>query len=369
MSLKTDNKKRLIRFRNLFSTASIDTMLVLVAENRRYLSGFTAEDTQFDESSGALFISQNKGILATDSRYELQAQAEAPAFEIYCYRNGMEKALPGILQALETKRLGFESNRLSFQQYQKLTHQIETDKLPVKLVETENLADTLRIKKDESEISEIKQALSLAENVFRDVFQTLRPGMIERDVAWAMEKGMREAGAEAVSFPTIVASGSNSALPHAVPGNRKFRSGEPILFDWGAKRNGYCSDISRTICIGKPDETYRKAFQTVLDAQQMAIEAIRPGVSTKHIDGIARRHIEKNGFKGKFGHSLGHGTGLSIHEYPRLSPLYDKQLEPGMVCTVEPGVYLPEWGGIRIENMIVVRDDGVEVLNDLQTAF
>ena len=361
--------QRLTRYRNLFSEASIDTMLVLVAENRRYLSGFTAEDTQFDESSGALFISQNKGVLATDSRYELQARSEAPSFEIYCYRKGLEEALPEILSMLETKRLGFESNRLSFGKYQKLTKQIEAGELSVELVETENFADTLRIKKDESEISEIKQALSLAENVFRDVIVAVQPGVMEKDVAWAIEKGMREAGAEAASFPTIVASGPNSALPHAVPGERRFRAGEPILFDWGAKRNGYCSDISRTICIGKPDGTFKKAFQTVHEAQQKAIEAIRPGVSTKHIDGIARRHIEKNGFKGKFGHSLGHGTGLSIHEYPRLSPLYDKPLEPGMVCTVEPGIYLPDWGGIRIENMIVVRDGAAEVLNDLRTVF
>jgi Xaa-Pro aminopeptidase len=367
--LESKTHLRLTRIRNLFSDASIDTMLVLVAENRRYLSGFTAEDTQFDESSGALFISQERTVLATDSRYELQARSEAPSFQIHCYRKGLEKALPEILSMLGTKRLGFEGNRLSFQKYQKLTKQIKTSGMSVELVETENLTDILRIKKDESEISEIKKALILAENTFCDVLQIIQPGTMEKEVAWMMEKGMREAGADAVSFPTIVASGPNSALPHATPGERRIRAGEPILFDWGAKRNGYCSDISRTICIGKPDGTFEKVFQTVHEAQQKAIEAIRPGVSTKHVDGIARGHIEKNGFKGKFGHSLGHGTGLSIHEYPRLSQLYDKPLESGMVCTVEPGVYLPDWGGIRIENMIVVRDDGAEVLNELKTTF
>ena len=178
-----------------------------------------------------------------------------------------------------------------------------------------------------------------------------------------MEKGMREAGADALSFPTIVAAGTNSALPHAIPGDRVINNGEPILFDWGARLNGYCSDISRTVVLGKPDSTFEKVFQTVLDAQRLATDAIKPGISSKAVDKVARDHIETKGFGGKFGHGLGHGTGLAIHESPRLSPLKDIVLEPGMVSTVEPGVYLPDWGGVRLENMIVVRNNGAEVLN------
>lgn len=341
-------------------------MLVLVDENRRYLSGFTAEDTQFDESAGALFITQSEGILATDSRYELQAKVEAPIYRIYCYRDGLEKALPDILTALQTRRLGFEGRRLSVELHRKFTEQTAVLCPPVTWKSTDELIVSLRILKEDSEIEAIRTALHLAENVFRDVVAGIQPGAAEQDVAWRMEKGMREAGAESISFPTIVASGPNSALPHAVPGSRRLQQGEPILFDWGAKMKGYCSDISRTFCIGEPDRTFRKVFQTVHDAQQMAIEAIRPGASTKQVDAIARRHIEENGFKGKFGHGLGHGTGLAIHEYPRLSPRYDKPLEPGMVTTIEPGIYIPEWGGVRLENMVVVRDDGAEVLNTLQ---
>ncbi len=340
-------------------------MLVLVAENRRYLSGFTAEDTQFDESAGALFVTQTQGILATDSRYEIQARAEVPFCQIYCYHEGLAKALPEILTTLGTRRLGFEGNRVSFDQFRKFTEQTQTHDLPVEWLPTQEIIETLRIQKEPFEIELIRSALHLAEEVFRKVVAEIHPGVTEHQVAWSIEKGMREAGADSVSFPTIVAFGPNSALPHAVPGDRRLQPGEPVLFDWGAKRNGYCSDISRTLCIGNLDETFKKVFQTVHDAQKMAIEAIRPGVSTKQIDAIARGHIEENGFKGKFGHGLGHGTGLSIHEYPRLSPLYDKPLEPGMVTTVEPGIYLPEWGGIRLENMVVVKEDGAEVLNTL----
>ena len=360
-------EKRLHRFRHLMSEAAMDTLLILVAENRRYLSGFTGEDTQFDESAGALFITQRHAILATDSRYELQARAEAPLYNIYCYRQGLAKALPEILADVNTRRLGFEENRLSVEQHRKFSEQMETEGLSVALTPARGLVETLRVQKEASEVEAIRTALHLAEDVFRKAAPAIQPGVTEQDVAWAIEKGMREAGAEAVSFPTIVASGPNSALPHAVPGRRRLKPGEPILFDWGARQNGYCSDISRTCCIGPPDETFRKVFQVVHDAQQLAIDAIRAGVSTKQIDAIARRYIEENGFKGKFGHGLGHGTGLSIHENPRLSPLTDRPLEAGMVTTVEPGIYLPDWGGIRLENMIVVRQDGAEVLNRLKT--
>ncbi|MCP4370542.1 MAG: M24 family metallopeptidase, partial [Deltaproteobacteria bacterium] len=200
---------------------------------------------------------------------------------------------------------------------------------------------------------------------FNNIKSTIKPGMTERQLAWEMEKEIREAGAQALSFPTIAASGPNSALPHAIPSDRKIKAGEPILFDWGARLDSYCSDISRTVMIGAPDETFKKVFTTVLDAQQMATDAIKPGISSKAVDKIARDRIEKSGFKGKFGHGLGHGTGLAVHEHPRLSPLKKTTLETGMVFTVEPGIYIPNWGGIRLENMVVVRDDGVEVLNQI----
>ncbi len=354
---------RIEKLRLSLAENSIDTLLVLVEENRRYLSGFTGEDTQFDESAGALLINQDKLLLATDSRYELQAVSEAPLYDIVCYKDGLAKELPGILNELGTERLGFESVRMAFRDYGKITKQLDKVKCPVELVPVEDIVEKLRIVKEEGEIEALRKALSIAESVFTELLQHLKPGITEKELAWMMEKGMREAGADSISFPSIVAAGTNSALPHAIPGDRVINNGEPILFDWGARLNGYCSDISRTVVMGKPDRTFEKVFQTVLDAQRMATDAIKPGMSSKAVDKVARDHIEAKGFGGKFGHGLGHGTGLAIHESPRLSPLKDMVLEPGMVSTVEPGIYLPDWGGVRLENMIVVRENGAEVLN------
>ncbi len=359
--------KRIEALRAEAQSRKIDTLMVLTAENRYYLSGYTGEDTQFDESAGALFISADKLILATDSRYNLQAESEAPLYEVICYREGLPTKIPEILKILGTKTLGFEGARLSVYQHNQIKEKLDSAMMTVELIAADDLFEPLRVIKAEQEIKLMKDALELAETVFTDFINTICPGMTEYDAAWTMEKNMREAGAQSLAFPTITASGPNSALPHAVPGNRAFQTGEPILFDWGARLNEYCSDISRTVIIGQPDATFKKVYQTVRDAQQMAIEAIKPGVSSKAVDNIARSHIENQGFKGKFGHGLGHGVGIAIHEAPRLSPLKDTSLQTGMVVTVEPGIYLSEWGGVRIENMVVVRDEGAEVLNRLDT--
>ena len=360
--------ERLNKLRASLSGRDIDTLLILVDANRRYLSGFTGEDTQFDESAGALVINPDRLILATDARYELQAVTEAPLYEVVCYKKGLATELPGILSELKTERLGFESIRMTCRDHRKITEELVKADSGATLVPVENIVESLRIIKEKGEIQELQRALAIAEAAFTDLLDHLEPGLSEKKLAWMMEQRMREAGAEALSFPTIVAAGSNSALPHAIPGDRSIQKGEPLLFDWGARLNGYCSDISRTVVIGKPDRTFEKVFQTVLGAQRAAIEAIKPGMRSKAVDKIARDYIADKGFGDKFGHGLGHGTGLEIHEAPRLSPLKDIELEPGMVSTVEPGVYLPEWGGIRLENMVVVRDNGAEVLNRLDPA-
>ncbi len=361
-------KKRIDNVKEKFSKLNIDTLMVLVDENRRYLSGFLGHDTQFDESAGALFIFESKLILATDSRYEEQAMKEASLYKVVCCKEGFSRQIPAILESLGTKKLGFESIRISHLEYKKMAKIIKSGNLKVKLVETENVVESLREIKNEKEIESIKKALLIAESVFSNIQGYIRVGITEKEAAWLIEKGIRESGAESISFPTIVASGPNSALPHAIPSDRKFREGEPILFDWGAKVDGYCSDISRTIVIGKPDKMFKKVYNTVLDAQSMAIKAIKPGADSKSIDKIARKHIEKMGFKGRFGHGLGHGIGLSIHEQPRLSPMKNSILESQMVFTIEPGIYIPGWGGIRLENMVVVRKNKAEVLNKLDSS-
>jgi Xaa-Pro aminopeptidase len=352
----------------MMSQRNLDAFLVLIAENRRYLSGFTGEDPQFDESAGALVMTESRQILATDTRYELQAKHESPAFDIMTYKEGLAKALPSILTQLQVKNLGFESVRMSYKQYNEIRDEFREAAVDIELTATENLVEDLRLIKAEPEIDALKAALSIAETVFTDCLRRIKPGVTEKKLAWTMEKMLREAGADGLSFPIIVASGPNSALPHAIPGSRKIKPGEPLLFDWGTQLNGYCSDISRTVVIGDPDDTFEKVFQTVLDAQRLAIDAIKPGISSKAVDEIARNYIHSKGFEGKFGHGLGHGTGLAVHESPRLSPIKDTPLQPGIVSTIEPGIYLPDWGGVRLENMIVVREDGAEVLNQLDPA-
>jgi Xaa-Pro aminopeptidase len=223
----------------------------------------------------------------------------------------------------------------------------------------------MRVIKSDKEVAYIKKALAIAEAAYKITIEILKPGISEKNLAWELEKNMRQLGAEGISFPPIVASGPNSALPHAIPGNRIIQKNEPVLFDWGAIRDGYCSDTSRTVVIGNPDDTFKTLYKILFDAQQMAICAIKAGESTKKIDGIARDHIAKAGFEKKFGHGLGHGVGLEIHESPRLSPMKDSILEKGMIVTVEPGIYLPDWGGIRLENMVLVTETGAEVLNTL----
>jgi Xaa-Pro aminopeptidase len=361
--LKKKIENRISELRKAIFQKEIDGLLVLVEENRRYLSGYTGEDTQFDESAGALLITEKDLLLATDSRFEIQAAEEAAFFEIVCYKKDLANELPSILRRLNINRLGFESIRLTCMQHTRISDALNRDNLRVELVAVENLVENLRLIKDEDEIRAIKKALSISEAVFSKVSEMITPGITEKEAAWLIEKGLRENGADALAFPVICASGPNSAMPHARPGQRRCSEGEPILFDWGAKLGGYSSDISRTILLGRPDEIFIKVYNAVLEAQQKAIASIKPGMKAKDVDAVARRHIEDMGFKGRFGHGLGHGVGLAVHEPPRVSPLSKNILEPQMVFTVEPGIYIPGWGGVRIENMVAVREDGAEVLN------
>lgn len=362
-------ESRLSKLRQSISEKQMDAFLVLIEENRRYMSGFTGEDHQFDESAGALLICAEQQILATDSRFELQAMREAPLYEVIIYRKGLPQVLANLVDRCHIRSLGFESTRVSMQSYTTLQKELNGDGRQVAMIPQEFFVESLRQVKTSAEIEQTQKALDLAEDVFRNVVKTLKPGMSEKSIAWSMEKAMRQAGADAISFPVIVAAGPNSALPHAIPTDREIRQGEPILFDWGARLDGYCSDTSRTVILGQPDEIFLKVHRTVLEAQQKAIAAIKSGANSKEVDAVARDHIHRQGYEGKFGHGLGHGTGLAVHEAPRLSPLKETLLEKGMIVTVEPGIYIPEWGGVRIENQVVVGDHGPQVLNHLSTSY
>ncbi len=360
-------EERIERVRATFKDQGIDALLVLIEENRHYLSGFTGEDHQFDESAGALILTRDALVLATDSRFEIQARNEAPTYDLVIYKKGLAKELPVLVRRLNIGGLGFESVRLSVKMFNAYRRELEAAKSQAELVPVEDLVERLRLCKSANEIEKTRKALVLAEDAFRQVTRSLKPGMTEKAVAWEMERCMRVAGAQRISFPVIVAAGPNSALPHAIPTDRPIQTGEPILFDWGAVLDHYCSDTSRTVIIGEPDETFASVYHTVLEAQEKAIDAISSGANTKAVDAVARSHIGANGYGGKFGHGLGHGTGLAVHEGPRLSPLKETVLESGMIVTVEPGIYLSDWGGVRIENQVVVGDDGAMVLNELGT--
>jgi Xaa-Pro aminopeptidase len=358
---------RINRVRAAMTQREIDGFLVLVGENRRYLSGFTAEDHQFDESCGALLITSEGLLLATDSRFDIQARQETQGFEVYIYRKAFSDELPDLVKRLGVHRMGFESERMSVHQLGKFEDAFKKTECDTVFVPTHDLVESLRIQKDSNEIEATAEALELAESVWEAFVYTIRPGMTEKAAAWEFEKRLREAGADSLSFPTIVAGGPNAALPHAVPTDRPFQKGETILFDWGVRLNGYCSDTSRTVVIGSPDERFTAVYETVRKAQELAMMEIRAGMTGKDVDHMARNYIDSTEFKGLFGHGLGHGTGLMIHEPPRLSPLSPHTLEEGMICTVEPGIYIEGWGGVRIENQVVVEKAGPRILNRLNT--
>lgn len=358
-------QNRLRRFRETLREEVFDTFLVVQEENRFYLSGFTGEDLHFNESAGFLFITQERQILSTDFRYEAQAVRESPEFEVYCYKNGLAESLPEILKMLNTERLGFEGTRLSYFLFERFKECIRKAGMNVALISRVGMVEDLRMIKEPWEIKAISESLRVTESVFQTFYETLSPDVSEKAAAWTIERLIRERGAQSVAFPLIAASGPNSALPHARPTDRIFKRHEPILFDLGARVNSYCSDMSRTIVLGEPDDTFKKLFQIVEDAQKMAIEAIKPGVRSDEVDRVARDYISAKGFKDRFRHALGHGVGLSTHEMPSLSPFKPVVLQAGMVVTVEPGIYLPDWGGVRLENMVLIEEDGASILNRL----
>ncbi len=342
---------RLERLRRALAEQGLDAILITQPENRRYLSGFTG-------SAGVLLISQDQAIIATDFRYYEQVAKEAPDFKLAKVETKFTDILPDLLAQVGAKRVGFESTHLTFDSYQRWRDAAQG----FELVPTKDVVEDIRAIKDDEELRRIRRAVALTDEAFAYVVKLIKPGMTEKEIAWELEVFMRTHGAEKVAFSLIIASGPNGAMPHATASERKIRAGEPIVMDMGCIVEGYNSDMTRTICLGQPDERFEELYKIVLSAQLAAEEAIKPGMTGKEADGIARGVIEEAGYGDRFGHGLGHGVGLAIHEKPTLSTLSDDELKPGMVFTVEPGIYIPGWGGIRIEDMVILKEDGTEVL-------
>jgi Xaa-Pro aminopeptidase len=363
-------ESRMKKVQNRLKEKSYDAYLVCNAENRHYLTGFFADDHFINEISGYLFITENDVLLATDSRYETQAKNQTQGIEIVCFNKLPENFIPDVLKKMEIQSLGYESNRISVELYNKLQQRIIDEKLVVQLVPDPDFVGDDRCAKEPFEIDAIKQSLNIAEQAFLKTLESINPKMTEKEIAWKLETEIRQGGADSLSFDIIVASGPNAALPHAVPTDRIVGKKTPILFDWGARLNGYCSDTSRTIIFGRPEKEYINAFNILVDAQKLATEHIIAGNKTKDVAQKIDDFLANHGYKEtKFNHGLGHGVGLATHEMPTLSLLKDNTLEENAVVTVEPGIYIPNHWGIRLENMVVVKKENSQILNQLPVQF
>jgi Xaa-Pro aminopeptidase len=314
-----------------------------------YLSGFSGE--------GALLVSAKESLLITDSRYTEQASREAGELPMRQVSGSYFDEIASAVREITTSRVAIAGARMSYSTVGRLT-----DKIEAELVIKEDPVSDLRKIKEQEEIERIRAAVKLTEASLDELLGQVKVGMSERELALRLEFIMREKGAEEVAFELIVAAGENSALPHYQPGARRLKPGDLLLFDIGAKLDRYCADMTRVFSVGKPSKKAQQIYDIVLAANQAGIAAVREGASGKAVDAVARDLIVKAGHREHFQHGLGHGVGIEVHESPRLSPLSSDTLKAGMTVTVEPGVYLPGFGGVRIEDLTVVTKNGCEVL-------
>jgi len=361
---RTAFRERVRALRENLADMVPDTVWITQPANRRYLSRFKATDTQLTESSGSLFINETDALLVTDSRYTTEAKKEAADFEVITHQKGLVESLPGILERLGTKTLGFEEDSVTWGLHKELSKKLTKLSPRVRLTPLKGLVGGMREVKERAEIKAIEASADLMCQILAEVIGSLEPGRTEKEVAWQIEGLAREGGAEDLAFPPIVASGPNGALPHAVPTERKLRAKEPIILDVGVKVDGYCCDMTRTIFLGTPGAKFRKIYRTVREAQLCALREVSPGTETTLPDSTARQVIGDAGFGEYFGHALGHGVGLATHEGPRLGPQKPVELKRGMVVTVEPGIYIPGKGGVRLEEMVAVEKNGPRILTN-----
>jgi Xaa-Pro aminopeptidase len=343
---------RLSAIRACFDEWQVDALLLTSAANRRWASGFTG-------SAAQLLLSRDRAVLATDSRYWERAEQEAPGWEIFRLTDDKD-ALANFLATAGGPRIGIEASHVTLARRGALDKHQGITWVPLPAT-----VESLRAVKTAEELAAIGAAARLTDETVAQMPRLARPGVSERAVAWELEKFMREAGAEAVAFDIIVASGPNSALPHHHPGDRLLQAGDIVIVDLGAQVAGYKSDLTRTFYLGDAsDDAFWGIYDTVRQAHDAAIGGIRPGVTGKDVDALARDLITAAGHGDHFGHGTGHGVGLEIHEEPRFSRLAEKTIIPtGAVMTVEPGIYLPGYGGVRIEDLVLVTAGGAEYLS------
>jgi Xaa-Pro aminopeptidase len=346
---------RLNHLRDQLAEEQLDAIMITDPANRRYLSGFTG-------SAGTLFISSDHALLATDFRYYERVERQAPDFRLVKLTGRLLDVLPDVVAELGIRRLGFESDNVTVSLYNDILASL-TDS--VELVATSNVVESIRVQKDEDELPSLQQAIDITDVAYAHITAFIQPGMTERQIAWEIERFMRDTGAEDTSFPIIVAAGPNGAMPHATPSDRPVEPSDPIVIDMGALVDGYHADLTRTFALDAPSDRYLEVYEIVLQAQKAALQGIQASMTGKEADAIARTIIEEAGYGEKFGHGLGHGVGLVIHERPWLSHLDrgENVLRPGMVFSIEPGIYLPGEFGVRIEDLALLREGGLQTLS------
>lgn len=353
---------RLKKLRSSLDEKELDGLLVAGSQNRRYLSNFTGSD-------GWLLVTQERAILAVDSRYTEQAGLEAAGWDVFQIKGKITDWLPGLIADAGTRRTGFESDLVSVATYNLMVDAIKQKQMDIRLTPSPGIVETLRAVKDEEELGRIRKAIKITEAVLSEVPSMLEEATTEKDLAWKIEEYMRKHGSEPVPFDVIVASGARSAMPHATPAEEVIQPGQALLIDIGARIEGYCSDMTRTFFVGEPDAAFRTQYDVVLAAQLTALSMLRSGMTGNDADAIARAIIDEAGFGDLFGHSLGHGVGLAVHEKPVLGARSTDVLTDGMVFTIEPGVYKTGFAGVRIENMVVLTDGKPELLTRLPVSF
>lgn len=349
---------RLARLRQVLAARGLDAALVTHPSNRFYLSGYTGEDTPPDESAGVLLIAQNAALLMSSPNNVGWAEAEAPGFEVIAWERPWVNSVAKQIADRGWRRIGFEENAILYAAHRDLAEALAG----AELVGLGPAVTELRRVKEPPEIAALAAAIALTDEVFVAAASDLQPGVTERELAWRIEREMRERGADGPAFETIVASGPHAARPHHRPTDRPLGLGEPVVIDMGARVGGYNGDLTRTIWLGEPDARLREIYSIVAAAQGAAIAAMRAGISGQAMDAAARDVIAAAGYGDTFPHGLGHGLGVRVHEAPSAAKTSEDTLQAGEVITIEPGIYLPDWGGVRIEDVGVVEADGVRIL-------
>lgn len=353
-SATTEIRGRIQRCRRALRKQGIGAFLVSYHRDCRYLSGFTGEDS-------ALLITARDVHLITDRRFEEQIKQDCPWITVVMRDGLLNEEIARTCRRLRIRKLAVQSQHLSLASHAEIKRRAKG----TRLVAARPVVAPIRVHKSKAELVALRRALRVAQDAFRATLGVIRPGRTERDLAAHLEFEMKSRGASGPAFPTICAEGANSALPHAHPGRRRIKKGGAVLFDWGARVDGYCSDLTRMVFIGSIPRRLEKVYSIVLEAQEAAMGAIKPGERMCDVDGVARSIIAEAGYGDRFVHGLGHGLGLDVHEAPALSWRSKAVLEPGMVVTVEPGIYLPGVGGVRIEDDVLVTSNGHRVMSRL----